>query len=34
MTGHGQLGNIDPEFTGNFLCDRISSDPNFENFVS
>ena len=30
MTGHGYLGNIDPAFPGNSLCDRISSDPNFE----
>ena len=29
MTGHGYLGNIDPEFPGNSLCDRILSDPNF-----
>ena len=29
MTGHGYLGNIDPVFPGNSLCDQISSDPNF-----
>ena len=29
MTGHSYLGNIDPAFPGNSLCDRISSDPNF-----
>ena len=30
MTGHSYLGNIDPAFPGNSLCDRISSDPNFQ----
>ena len=29
MTGHGYLGNIDPAFPGNSLCNRISSNPNF-----
>ena len=29
MTGHGYLGNIDPAFPGNSLCNQISSDPNF-----
>ena len=29
MTGHGYLGNIDPAFPRNSLCDRISSDLNF-----
>ena len=29
MTGHSYLGNIDPAFPGNSLCDRISSNPNF-----
>ena len=29
MTGHSFLGNIDPVFPGNSLCDRISSDPSF-----
>ena len=29
MSGHGYLGNIDPAFPRNSLCDRISSDPNF-----
>ena len=32
MTGHGYLGNIDPAFPGNSLCDQISSDPNFRKF--
>ena len=26
------LGNIDPAFPGNSLCNRISSDPNFRKF--
>ena len=26
MTGHGLLGNIDPAFPGNSLCDRVSSN--------
>ena len=30
MTGHSYLGNIDPAFPRNSLCDRISSDPNFQ----
>ena len=30
MTGHGYLGNIDPAFPRNSLCNRISSDPNFQ----
>ena len=30
MTGHSYLGNIDPAFPGNSLCDRNSSDPNFQ----
>ena len=30
MTGHGYLGNIDPAFPGNSLCDRISSNLNFQ----
>ena len=29
MTGHSYLGNIDPAFPGNSLCDRISIDTNF-----
>ena len=29
MIGHSYLGNIDPAFPGNSLCDRILSDPNF-----
>ena len=29
MTGHGYLGNIEPAFPRNSLCDQISSDPNF-----
>ena len=29
MTGHGYLGNIDPAFPRNSLCNQISSDPNF-----
>ena len=29
MTGHGYLGNIDPAFPGNSLCDQILSDLNF-----
>ena len=30
MTGHGYLGNIDPAFPGNSLCNRILSNPNFQ----
>ena len=30
MTGHGYLGNIDPAFPRNSLCDQISSNPNFQ----
>ena len=30
MTGHGYLGNIDPAFPRNSLCNQISSDPNFQ----
>ena len=30
MTGHGYLGNIDPAFPRNSLCNRISSNPNFQ----
>ena len=29
MTGHGYLGNIDPAFPRNSLCDQFLSDPNF-----
>ena len=29
MTGHGYLGNIDPAFPGNSLCNRILRDLNF-----
>ena len=29
MTGHSYLGNIDPAFPGNSLCNRISSTPIF-----
>ena len=29
MTVHGYLGNIDPAFPGNSLCDQILSNPNF-----
>ena len=29
MTGHGYLGNIDPAFPWNSLCNRISSNLNF-----
>ena len=29
MTGYSYLGNIDPAFPGNSLCDRISSNQNF-----
>ena len=29
-----EKGIIDPAFPGNSLRDRISSDPNFENFNS
>ena len=32
MTGHSYLGNIDPAFPRNSLCDRISSDPNFQKY--
>ena len=34
MTGHGLLGNIDPAFPGNSLCDQVSSDPNFQKIYS
>ena len=30
MTGHSYLGNIDPAFPGNSLCDQILSDQNFQ----
>ena len=30
MTGHGYLGNIDPAFPGNSLCDQILSDLNLQ----
>ena len=30
MTGHSYLGNIDPAFLGNSLCDQILSDQNFQ----
>ena len=30
MTGHGYLGNIDPAFPRNSLCNRILSNPNFQ----
>ena len=29
MTGHSYLGNIDPAFPRNSLCDQILSDLNF-----
>ena len=29
-TGHSYLGNIDPAFPGNSLCDQILSDLNFQ----
>ena len=31
MTVHGYLGNIGPAFPGNSLCNRISSNLNFQN---
>ena len=30
MTGHGYLGNIDPAFPRNSLCNQIWSNPNFQ----
>ena len=32
MTGHSYIGNIDPAFPGNSLCNRILSDLNFQKF--
>ena len=34
MTGHSYLGNIDPAFPMNSLCDQILCDPNFEKLIS
>ena len=34
MTGYGYLGNIDPAFPGNSLCNQTLSDPNFRKFIS